>query len=169
MQQRLGLAQAMLHNPELIILDEPTDGVDPVGRKEIREVLKGLAAVGATIFLNSHLLQEIELICEQVAILSKGTVRKTGSVRELTEAISESPMLLQVSGPSEKVREILPNAADRSDSVFDVELRLPSQPEVDKTIDDLRAAGISIISMRRRSQTLEEAFLEIVKDEEDAE
>ena len=168
MQQRLGLAQAMLHNPDLIILDEPTDGVDPVGRKEIREVLKGLAADGATIFLNSHLLQEIELICEQVAILSNGTVRKTGSVKELTAAISESPLLLQVAGPAATVKQLLPEAIDRSNGVFDVELSLPSQAEVDRTIDELRAAGISIVSMRRRSQTLEEAFLEIVSNEEDA-
>ena len=168
MQQRLGLAQAMLHDPELIILDEPTDGVDPVGRKEIREVLKGLAADGATIFLNSHLLQEIELICEHVAILSKGTVRKTGSVQELTEAIAESPMQLQLVGPEEKITELFPDATLRGEGGFDVELSLPSQADVDRTVDDIRTAGISILSMRRRSQTLEEAFLEIVKDEEDA-
>ena len=121
-----------------------------------------------TIFLNSHLLQEIELICEQVAILSNGTVRKTGSVKELTAAISESPLLLQVAGPAATVKQLLPEAIDRSNGVFDVELSLPSQAEVDRTIDELRAAGISIVSMRRRSQTLEEAFLEIVSNEEDA-
>ena len=71
MQQRLGLAQAMLHQPDLIVLDEPTDGVDPVGRKEIREVLRSLADEGATIFLNSHLLQEIELVCERVAAVCR--------------------------------------------------------------------------------------------------
>ena len=95
MQQRLGLAQAMLHKPKLIILDEPTDGVDPVGRKEIREVLRRLAADGATVFLNSHLLQEIELICENVAILTNGQVRKTGSVKELTQALEESPLIFE--------------------------------------------------------------------------
>jgi len=77
MLQRLGLAQAMLHKPRLIVLDEPTDGVDPVGRREIRDVLRQLAADGHTIFLNSHLLQEIELICDQVAILNKGQLLHT--------------------------------------------------------------------------------------------
>ena len=72
MLQRLGLAQAMLHRPDLIVLDEPTDGVDPVGRREIRDVLKQLADQGHSIFLNSHLLQEIELICSSVAILNHG-------------------------------------------------------------------------------------------------
>ncbi|MFP6769847.1 MAG: ABC transporter ATP-binding protein, partial [Planctomycetaceae bacterium] len=74
MLQRLGLAQAMLHEPNLLILDEPTDGVDPVGRSEIRDVLNLLKSQGKTIFLNSHLLQEVELVCDRVAVLHKGEV-----------------------------------------------------------------------------------------------
>ncbi|MGC4006990.1 MAG: ATP-binding cassette domain-containing protein [Pirellulales bacterium] len=84
MQQRLGLAQAMLHDPELLILDEPTDGVDPVGRAELRDVLVGLRAAGKTIFLNSHHLQEMELVCDRVAIMDHGRVLRTGRIAELT-------------------------------------------------------------------------------------
>lgn len=98
MQQRLGLAQAMLHDPELLILDEPTDGVDPVGRAEIRDVLFQLKDRGKTVFLNSHLLQEIELVCDRVAILHAGLVRHVGPVRELTEATSNC-ILYEVRGP----------------------------------------------------------------------
>ena len=169
MQQRLGLAQAMLHKPELIILDEPTDGVDPVGRKEIREVLRRLASEGATIFLNSHLLQEIELICESVAILTNGQVRKTGSVKELTEAVEESPLIFRVMGDEVTVRECFGSQTVNAfhnigEGVVQVDAALGNQAAVDRTVDSLRRANISILSMRRRDLTLEEAFLEIVKE-----
>ncbi|MBI1314080.1 ATP-binding cassette domain-containing protein [bacterium] len=98
MQQRLGLAQAMLHDPDLLILDEPTDGVDPVGRAEIRDVLFQLKDRGKTVFLNSHLLQEIELVCDRVAILHAGLVRHVGPVRELTDATSNC-IVYEVRGP----------------------------------------------------------------------
>jgi len=84
MMQKLGLAQSMLSNPDLIFLDEPTDGVDPIGRKEIRDILTNLRAKGKTIFLNSHLLSEVEMICDRVAILNKGDLIKEGSVDDLT-------------------------------------------------------------------------------------
>ncbi len=83
MMQRVGLAQAMMHNPDLILLDEPTDGVDPIGRRDIRDVLLRLRAQGATIFINSHLLSELEMICDRVAILLEGKVARQGSVDEL--------------------------------------------------------------------------------------
>jgi len=169
MQQRLGLAQAMLHKPKLIILDEPTDGVDPVGRKEIREVLRRLAADGATVFLNSHLLQEIELICENVAILTNGQVRKTGSVKELTQALEESPLIFRVAANEATVRagidsEIIQAVHDVGDGVVQFDAGSGDQATVDRTVDALRRADISILSMRRRDLTLEEAFLEIVKE-----
>ena len=106
MQQRLGLAQAMLHDPELLILDEPTDGVDPVGRAEIRDVLFQLKDRGKTVFLNSHLLQEIELVCDRVAILHAGLVRHIGPVRELTEATSHC-ITYEVRGPLAEIEQLV--------------------------------------------------------------
>src|SRR5213593_3491776 len=85
MKQRLGIAQAIFHDPEIIFLDEPTDGVDPVGRREIRELMEDLKARGTTIFLNSHLLGEVELICDRVAILERGEMIRQGSIAELTQ------------------------------------------------------------------------------------
>ncbi|HEX9653835.1 MAG TPA: ABC transporter ATP-binding protein, partial [bacterium] len=84
MRQRLGLAQAMINDPQLLFLDEPTDGVDPIGRKHIRDILIHLKEQGKTIFLNSHLLSEVEMICDQVAILDKGRLIHTGTVADLT-------------------------------------------------------------------------------------
>src|SRR5881275_1659038 len=80
MKQRLGIAQAIFHDPEVIFLDEPTDGVDPVGRREIRELMERLKEQGKTIFVNSHLLSEVELVCDRVAILRKGEVAQEGTV-----------------------------------------------------------------------------------------
>ena len=84
MQQRLGLAQAMVNDPQLVVLDEPTDGLDPVGRREIRAVLQSLREKGKTVFLNSHLLGEVEHICDRVAILVEGKVIRQGTLDELT-------------------------------------------------------------------------------------
>jgi ABC-2 type transport system ATP-binding protein len=84
MQQRIGLAQALVHDPELLVLDEPTDGLDPVGRRSTREVLKRLRSDGKTVFLNSHLLGEVEQVCDRVAILVDGSVIRQGTLDELT-------------------------------------------------------------------------------------
>src|SRR5262249_6613972 len=83
MKQRLGIAQAILHDPEVLFLDEPTDGVDPVGRREIRDIMQLLKQAGKTIFLNSHLLSEVELICDRIAILRKGEMIREGDVASL--------------------------------------------------------------------------------------
>ena len=85
MKQRLGIAQALMHEPDVIFLDEPTDGVDPVGRREIRDMMQSLKAEGKTIFLNSHLLSEVEQICDRVAILAKGELVREGDIATLTK------------------------------------------------------------------------------------
>src|SRR5262249_13239662 len=85
MKQRLGIAQALFHDPELIILDEPTDGVDPIGRKEIRTIMQRLKDRGKTIFLNSHLLGEVEQICDRVAILQRGDLVREGDIKTMTK------------------------------------------------------------------------------------
>ena len=84
MQQRVGLAQALVNDPQLVVLDEPTDGLDPVGRREVRELLGRLRDQGKTVFLNSHLLSEVEMVCDRVAILLGGRVVRQGTIDELT-------------------------------------------------------------------------------------
>ncbi len=169
MLQRLGLAQAMLHRPRLIVLDEPTDGVDPVGRREIREVLKQLASEGHTVFLNSHLLQEIELVCDRVAILNRGSVLKTGSVQELTRTLSDAPMQFQLLGSRESVERAFqkwPAALIRDVALdaYEVEVRATQQTELDQMVDALRAAQVSVFRMARRERTLEEVFMDLVEE-----
>ncbi len=96
MYQRLGLAQALLHDPDLLILDEPTDGLDPVGRNEVRRILLELKSRGKTIFLNSHILQEVELVCDRVAIMARGKVRACGTIDELTRNQAETQQVSMV-------------------------------------------------------------------------
>jgi ABC-2 type transport system ATP-binding protein len=173
MQQRLGLAQAMLHEPDLLILDEPTDGVDPVGRAKIREALFMLKEQGTTIFLNSHLLQELELVCDRVAILQNGKVRHVGSVIELTEA-SSSDLKFQVIGSLERVQTTIArldnSSAWRVDSAGEahtIVTDIVEQSSIDQAVDAFRHNEISIRSIRRDRLTLEEVFLDMLTPEKE--
>lgn len=168
MLQRLGLAQALMHNPELLILDEPTDGVDPVGRSEMRVIIQRLKEEGKTIFINSHLLQEVELVCDRVAILVKGELRREGLVAALTRQ-TETEVELILEGSEASIRAALAKweivemaqlvgAAQR----FEVVLGIAEQQALDECVDALRAKKVSILALGRRRGTLEEAFLEIV-------
>ncbi len=167
MLQRLGLAQALLHDPPLLILDEPTDGVDPVGRSEMRSLLERLRNEGKTIFLNSHLLQEIELVCDRVAILDRGQLLRVGPVSELTRQ-PQTELLFTLTGSEAAIREAIQDREIlRFDPVgpdlFNVWLRVADQAAVNRAIDDLRRAGLSIVAVTPRVQTLEEAFLDIIR------
>lgn len=172
MLQRIGLAQAMLHNPDLLILDEPTDGVDPVGRKEIREVLKQLKEQGKTVFLNSHLLQELELVCDRVAILVKGEVSKIGSVGAITDEATDQSnveLTLHLEGEESDIRHALGSLKPTQwkpagNKRFQVSLPIHNQDQADTLIDSLRSKNISIYSMSRHKLTLEDAFIDIVQE-----
>lgn len=99
MYQRLGLAQALMHDPDLLVLDEPTDGLDPVGRNEVRRVIERLRGLGKTIFLNSHILQEVEMVCTRVAIMAKGNILAIGPINELSSNSDNDRVIIDVGGP----------------------------------------------------------------------
>ena len=115
MRQRLGVAQALINDPELVLLDEPTDGVDPVGRRDIRSILVRLKEEGRTVFLNSHLLSELEMVCDRVAILVQGRVSSQGTIDELTRGQQRYEIELGVAGDRvpEHVVAALPSALFR--------------------------------------------------------
>lgn len=112
MRQRIGIAQALMNNPDLILLDEPTDGVDPKGRRDIREICQQLKDEGRTVFINSHLLSELELVCDRVAIMVQGLVAQQGTIDELTEG--QEHYRIELAGDPEKLetamRAALPSA-----------------------------------------------------------
>ena len=176
MLQRLGLAQALLHDPDLLILDEPTDGLDPGARAEVRNIIQKLAGRGVTIFLNSHLLHEVELICNQVAILNRGVLRYCGSVSQIGESIQSTtgasgPAIVLdvvVRGDPESIHRAFKDRAfeirSHDDHQFTVRVQTRDQSEIDGLIDAIRQNGVSLMELARHNVSLEDAFLEIVKD-----
>jgi len=162
MMQKLGLAQALLNEPDLIFLDEPTDGVDPIGRKEIRDILMELKKKGKTIFLNSHLLSEVEMICDRVAILNKGDLIKEGSVDDLTK--SDDIFIIETLEPigielKHKILELDSNAG-----IGEYEINTGIGIEsVNKMVDLLRKSKIKLKSMQQKTNTLEELFINVIK------
>jgi len=102
MQQRIGIAQALINDPELVILDEPMSGLDPIGRKEVRDLIMGLKDKGKTIFFSTHILPDVEVICDRVAILVKGELRATGTVGELIGGMEARSMEMTVEGLAEE-------------------------------------------------------------------
>jgi ABC-2 type transport system ATP-binding protein len=169
MRQRLGLAQAMLHEPELLILDEPTDGLDPVGRSEIRRLITSLREQGKTVFLNSHILQEVELVCDRVAILAGGTLRGVGTPNELTTQFHgalTARLRMDLAGDATAVQQL---RSDREcellplpDSKWQFATAFESQAEIDQLIDRIRHLKISVLKLERTRPTLEEVFLSAV-------
>lgn len=161
MQQRLGLAQALVNDPELLFLDEPTEGLDPIGRKQIRDLLAGLRAKGKTIFLNSHLLSEVELICDQVVILEKGKVVRAGTPPEFMQATGAYRVAVALASDAAKraVAEKIPSANWNGASASFVP---KDRAQLNAVIDALRAAGVEIESVEPVRSTLEESFIQVV-------
>ncbi|MBN1771620.1 MAG: ABC transporter ATP-binding protein [Deltaproteobacteria bacterium] len=159
MLQRLGLAQALLHRPRLVLLDEPTDGVDPIGRKEIRDVLVRLREGGATVFLNSHMLSEVERVCDRVAILDQGQVLRTGSVEELTR--HGNRWRVAVEGDPAAAAGALGPSATVLEGALEVEA--PTVAALNAAIDRLRAAGVLLTEVRPASTSLEDVFIDVVE------
>ena len=182
MYQRLGLAQALMHNPDLLVLDEPTDGLDPVGRSEVRRVIERLSESGKTIFLNSHILQEVELVCTRVAILDKGKILRAGRIDELARQVGNEKVILDLQVPQGddellnrclgfdqghdfEVSELAPAVTDQQPT-HRVTIEVPSQSTVDKIVDRLRAQGVSILRLDVERTTLEDTFIDLVNKEE---
>ena len=154
MRQRLGIAQALLGHPKLLILDEPANGLDPAGIREIRELLRRLArAQSMSVFVSSHLLAEIELTCDRVAIIHKGRILREGSVRELIS--SQRAMEFRVND-AQRAAELLGNATIDRDRVL-VPIEESAAPPL---VAALTAAGIDVYRVAPNKQTLEEMFLE---------
>ena len=169
MSQRLGLAQALLHDPDLLILDEPTDGLDPVGRSQVRGILQQLKDEGRTVFLNSHLLQEVELVCDRVAILDRGQLRFEGTIDELTPSDS-AELGLVLMGDEQQVRSAVGDREIKefrqvADNSIQALVVVKDQDDINQLVDSLRREGISICHMATRRKTLEDAFMELVTQE----
>lgn len=179
MLQRIGIAQALAADPDLIVLDEPTDGVDPIGRRDIRDLLVRLKAQGKTVFINSHLLSELEMICDRVAIMVAGQVRRLGTLDELAmnrrcyeieidrEFGSELANTLGIAaqgGASSAVRGQLSDGRWIELAGRVLRVGEPDAANVQPLIDRLRSAGAVIRRVQPIQPTLEELFVEAVTE-----
>jgi ABC-2 type transport system ATP-binding protein len=167
MVQRLGLAVALVHRPDVLFLDEPTDGVDPVGRAEIRRILLEEKARGTAIFINSHLLSEIERTCDRVAIVSQGRILRSGTVSELTErGLTYRVDAGSVPAPVlERIRALSTSVEATNGSLH---LRVESLEALNACLDSLRGSGNLIRQVTPEKTTLEESFIQILGGEESA-
>ncbi len=166
MLQRLGLAQALIHRPRLLILDEPTDGVDPVGRRDIREILNRLTGTGVTVFINSHLLAEVELFCEYVAILHKGRLVLDGKISSLVAGRGYQLTAAAVPEPAlAGIRKLGAAIARNADYIT---VQVTSREEANRVIDEIRSAGGLVESVAASTTTLEDVFIRATESEKAA-
>ena len=164
MTQRLGLAAALVHDPEVLLLDEPTDGVDPLGRREIRDLLQEEASRGKAILLNSHLLSEIELTCGRVAVLRNGTVAAEGSIESLTAKTSRYRLV--ATGVDERLLAAFRETGatvERVNGHFDLGAR--DLDHLNALVDRLRASGGRLQELTPVRSSLEDVFVGLVRED----
>ncbi|MEM1355592.1 MAG: ABC transporter ATP-binding protein [Planctomycetota bacterium] len=186
MQQRIGLAQAMVNDPDLVVLDEPTDGVDPVGRRDIREVLLEIKKRGKTVFVNSHLLSELELICDRVAILVGGQVARQGAIDDLTMDQKHYQVRFDWTPDKAKPNETAKALGvefrqtgdaggvpilrgDQGEVWYELHgpvLRIgtTSAATMQPVLDALRGAGLVIRAMEPKKPSLEDLFMQVAEE-----
>jgi len=164
MLQRLGIAQALMNRPRLVILDEPTDGVDPVGRREIRTLIETLRDEGVTVFLNSHLLSEVERICTRVAILNGGRMVRLGTVDALTQrarawSVTTTPL---PDATAAALADAFGDATERPDGLVRHVVTVPDRVALNAALDRLRTDGVEVEAVEPARQSLEDLFVEVV-------
>jgi len=163
MQQRLGLGAALLGEPELVFLDEPTSALDPVGRHDVREIIRGLASRGTAVFLNSHLLSEVEQVCDRVAVVDHGRVIASGTMNEL---LGGTVVRVRVTGLTQADKNKLADFGrvdDEGDQLTFANLDQERIPQLVAAIVDL---GGRVYEVAPRHQTLEDRFLQLLADED---
>jgi len=164
MQQRLGLGVALLGKPELIFLDEPTSALDPVGRHDVREITRRLRERGTTIFLNSHLLSEVELVCDRVAVVDHGRVIAMGSIPEL---LGGSKLVrVRLTGLNGKLGQLNGFGTPAEDGEW-VTFRDLGDDQVPELVAAIVGLGGRVYAVEPQLQSLEDRFLQLLKEEED--
>ena len=162
MQQRLGLGAALLGEPELIFLDEPTSALDPVGRHDVREIIRGLASRGTAVFLNSHLLSEVEQVCDRVAVVDHGRVIASGTMDEL---LSGTAVKLRVESLDSSAKAKLASFGDFDDEGDQLTFTKLKPERVPDLVSAIVALGGRVYEVAPRHQTLEDRFLQLLEEE----
>ncbi|MBX3262516.1 MAG: ABC transporter ATP-binding protein [Labilithrix sp.] len=159
MLQRTGLAAALVHDPELLILDEPMSGLDPVGRKEVRDLIVEEASANKTIFFSSHILSDVEMLCDAVCILRKGEVVVSGTISELVDkGVRRSE--ITVSAPPDDLAAELEQVAERAQRVGKtLVIEVQGDDAIKSVLERALAAGVRIEAVTPKRETLEDIFV----------
>ena len=153
MLQRIGLAQALIHDPELVILDEPMSGLDPVGRKDVRDIILSLRDQGKTVFFSTHIISDVEMICDRVGILAKGTMLAVGRIEDLVSRHAAQ----SVANSIPVIKDAAIRVLQRGSRCW---MSLPGQQKLEEVLAAIRQAGGRLVSVIPHKGTLEELFLE---------
>jgi len=167
MLQRIGIAQAMLNDPSLLIMDEPTSGLDPIGSYQIRHLILELKQRGKTILLCSHLLNEVEALCDRVAVLHRGNLLACGSLAELLPESAEA-VIVADNLSAEAVSELSKQAQVTSVDGGAVSVRTEGRAALNQVLDKVRSSGGEIRDVVRKKATLEEFFMSAVRRDQEA-
>ncbi len=158
MIQRIGIAQAVLHKPDLVILDEPVSGLDPIGRREMRDLMLELKAEGKTVFFSTHIIQDVELICDRVGIIVAGQVRREGRVSDLIGRGDEATEIMVGSIGLEQAREVFSPFPVR-EMGSGLSVRVPPE-QVERIVRTALDRGAALISVQNQRKPLEDLFIE---------
>jgi len=165
MRQRIGLAQALISDPKLLILDEPTVGLDPMARREIRDLIIKMGELGKTLFICSHELSEVEMVCDRIGIISRGKLIKYGKLLDLI--LQDRAVEIDVPALSEEIQKKLESMkciVQKGEAGF-VCIRLPVGQDIYTVLDVLKGGAVEIIEVRPQRESLEELFIRTVKEE----
>lgn len=164
MLQRIGIAQAILHDPHIVFLDEPMSGLDPVGRREVRELIEHLRDEGKTVFFSTHILSDAEALCDRVAVLNKGELRGVTSVSDLVaRASGKSEIILQKkTGQQESELAPLRAVASEIHAIGETLRLVVATAQLERALDAIRQAKVQLVSINPLRGNLEEYFLEHV-------
>jgi ABC-2 type transport system ATP-binding protein len=162
MLQRIGIAQALVHDPSVIFLDEPMSGLDPIGRKEIRDLMLRLRGEGKTVFMNTHILSDVELVCDRVAIIARGRIVHEGAIDAFLGSAERAADVVLGRLPAERALELEERFGGRLRPVADrVEVRV-REKDVDEVLRLALAADAPVFSVTPQRLSLEEVFLSAV-------
>src|SRR5438477_8499694 len=159
MLQRVGLAQALINDPEIVFLDEPMSGLDPVGRREVRDLIASLRTEGKTVFMCSHILSDIEVLCDSVAILKGGRLAHAGTLEELRAAEANAIEIIASGADADRLKSQLKIQAEVTTTPSGLRIAVGDEKDVDAVIVALRSVNGKLVAVNPVKQSLEELFL----------